>query len=79
MFVVAVEVKKEGNAPHMLYVTFGDFGSPVSGELFAEKIVLDYLKNTEGTKEVKSVYRLPEDQYFNILENQLKEYALKDE
>ena len=77
MYLFAVEITKEGKAPYMLYVTSKDllFLDPRNSD--AKLAINEYLKDVDGTKEIKFVYRLSDEQYKIIFDNQVNDSILK--
>lgn len=72
--LVIVEITEASKAPELKYVSV--FTESILDESFSkiELDALDYLKEIEGVKTIKSIICLKDEEYRKIIENQLFDY-----
>lgn len=72
--LVIVEITEASKAPELKYVSV--FTESIFEETIStiELVALDYLKDIEGQKTVKSIIFLKDEEYREIIKNQLFDY-----
>ena len=72
--IVAIEITNEGKAPELKHLTVGGFDLVPQSQGEIAEIALAAINDISGTKEVKFVAELSEEDFNKYFHNQLMDY-----